>query len=286
MSAVFGLLMYKGTGNLGDEIQSLAARRFLPQVDYYFDRDSIKLDESMDESDIRLIMNGWFMHMGEGGVWPPPPRIIPLMTSFHVTPAAVARVMSKEGIEFLKRHEPIGCRDFYTVGLLRRAGVKSFFSGCLTSTLERPAVERDENLIVAVDVPEAVIGKILERTDKKIVYGSHYRYTNPNSAARFAKAESFLELYAQASCVVTTRLHCALPCLAMNTPVLLISPSPHDERFFGLGNFVFTCYQQDLLNETFYYDFDQPIENPKSYLKYREHLIQSVTSFVAAAGRS
>ena len=32
--------LYKySTENIGDEIQSIAARRFLPQVDYYIDRD-------------------------------------------------------------------------------------------------------------------------------------------------------------------------------------------------------------------------------------------------------
>lgn len=37
-----------------------------------------------------------------------------------------------------------------------------------------------------------------------------------------AKAESLVKKYAAASLVVTTRIHCALPCLGLGTPVIYI----------------------------------------------------------------
>jgi hypothetical protein len=40
MKYKYGLLKYK-TENIGDEIQSLAAKRFLPKVDIYVDRDNL-----------------------------------------------------------------------------------------------------------------------------------------------------------------------------------------------------------------------------------------------------
>ncbi|HEM4248151.1 TPA: hypothetical protein U1X46_002073, partial [Streptococcus suis] len=58
----FALLCYS-TGNIGDEIQSVAAERFLPQVDYYLNRDYLHdfIADSTDE-EIKLIMNGWYSH--------------------------------------------------------------------------------------------------------------------------------------------------------------------------------------------------------------------------------
>ena len=54
--------LYKySTENVGDEIQSIAARRFLPRVDYYIDRDRIGewKNKNQDET-VKLItrLNG------------------------------------------------------------------------------------------------------------------------------------------------------------------------------------------------------------------------------------
>ena len=61
-STKYALLKYN-TDNIGDEIQSLAAKRFLPQVDYYLDRDNLNSFVPVsDNEDIKLIMNGWYSH--------------------------------------------------------------------------------------------------------------------------------------------------------------------------------------------------------------------------------
>jgi len=58
----YGLLTYR-TENIGDEIQSIAARQFLPRVDIYVERDS--LNNVVSDEKIKLIMNGWFTHKPE-----------------------------------------------------------------------------------------------------------------------------------------------------------------------------------------------------------------------------
>jgi hypothetical protein len=50
----YGLLTYSTT-NIGDEIQSVTARRFLPAVDVYIDRDS--LDRTGESEPFKLILN-------------------------------------------------------------------------------------------------------------------------------------------------------------------------------------------------------------------------------------
>ena len=63
----YGLMCYGYTTNLGNEIQSIAARRFLPEVDYYIDHEMI---ESFDEdANVKMIMNGWYLDCPKA--WPP-----------------------------------------------------------------------------------------------------------------------------------------------------------------------------------------------------------------------
>ena len=66
MEYKFALLNYS-TENIGDEVQSIAARRFLPRIDEYVDRD--KLAEWEPNQPTKLIMNGWYNRDPKG--WPP-----------------------------------------------------------------------------------------------------------------------------------------------------------------------------------------------------------------------
>ncbi len=47
---------------------------------------------------------------------------------------------------------------------------------------------------------------------------------------RLEQAELVLLEYARAHCVVTSRLHCALPCVAFGTPVIFVMPQSEPER--------------------------------------------------------
>jgi Polysaccharide pyruvyl transferase. len=142
----YGLLTYR-TENIGDEIQSIAARQFLPRVDIYVERDS--LNKVVSDEKIKLIINGWFTHKPEN--WPPSPDIEPLFISFHITPSAAQQLSSPQSIKYFKQHEPIGCRDYYTVNLLKKEGVDAYFSGCLTLTLQN-TIKKRTNKILLVDI--------------------------------------------------------------------------------------------------------------------------------------
>lgn len=266
-----GLLIYESHNNLiniGDYIQSLAARQFLNSPVKYVSRE--KLNE-YNSSKIRLIMNGWFLH--EIKNWPPADSINPIFVAFHLNSSASGLLNNNKSIEYLKKNEPIGCRDRYTVDLLTKKGIKAYFTGCLTLTLgETYSSKEKTNKIYFVDpfIPNisglSTISK-LWRIVKKIhrlkvikrIYTKKYNSTfsltnlvntinffdmytklfsrnelenaeyithlyNPkkfsNEYEKFDEAKRLLNNYSQASLVITSRIHCALPCLAMETPVL------------------------------------------------------------------
>src|SRR5690606_29754020 len=51
-------------------------------------------------------------------------------------------------------------------------------------------------------------------------------------AQKFQMAEDLLNKYARAKMVITSRIHCALPCLALGTPVIFVN---------GFDSFVDSC---------------------------------------------
>ena len=67
----------------------------------------------------------------------------------------------------------------------------------------------------------------------KIIYIKHGFYLTNNHLNRFKIAKNLLDRYARAKLVVTTRLHAALPCLALHTPVIFINKA-YVGRFPGL----------------------------------------------------
>jgi len=86
----FGLLTYiedKHVCNVGDYIQSLAAKQFL-QVDLLLNRE--RLGE-YDGEEVKLIMNGWFTHNIHH--WVPNDSINPLFVSFHINEDATPFIL-------------------------------------------------------------------------------------------------------------------------------------------------------------------------------------------------
>jgi len=55
----------------------------------------------------------------------------------------------------------------------------------------------------------------------------YHCYITPE--AKLRKAEELVMNYAKASCVVTSRIHCALPCLGLGTPVLYVYNDAQDD---------------------------------------------------------
>ncbi|MEE0901862.1 MAG: hypothetical protein UIB31_04970, partial [Methanobrevibacter sp.] len=116
---------------------------------------------------------------------------------------------------------------------------------------------------------------------------SLYNFTSYyNAQDKFFIAENILRLYENAGCVITDRLHCALPCLALETPVLLFNSRPKQERFDGLNNLLLQSNLNDYLKNYNIFDVDNPPENSKEYLKIREKLIEKCKSFTGHINES
>jgi hypothetical protein len=99
-------------------------------------------------------------------------------------------------------------------------------------------------------------------------------------ATRFERAQELLNVYARATCVITSRLHAALPCVAFGTPVMVIDIAGDQYRFSGLNDFFHHAGLEEFLSGRARYDFNSPPPNPKYHIPLRDALVARVTEFI------
>ncbi len=357
----FGIVVCKADHspikNIGDYMQSLAALQFVPKNQATFiERES--LNEIDSKEIIHTIMNGWFMIKPEN--FPPSSSINPLFVSFHVTPKIEKSFFCEKNIDYLKKYEPIGCRDTNSVKLFEKYGVKAFFSGCLTLTLGRNyykanrtndkiyivdpycdkifdysilgALKNTFNLVKTFVLHKSVIFKMTKQIKKstylhkksinRLVYATKLYATYSNifdddvlckalyeehrvpqnffhsEEDKFKYTEELLKKYADAKYVVTSRIHCALPCLALETPVIFVSSNSMERNFRPtrpsgrLGGLIDLFKNMYVVNGKIVPDvrdfrlkskigLDFSFKNKPDYLKYKELLENKCESFVS-----
>lgn len=279
------------TKNIGDYVQILAARQFYDKVDGYIEKEELSNFKSDDGNKVKVIMNGWFLWKTEN--WPPSNDIEPLFVSIHFSPLVIKDILSKK--IYLESHSPIGCRDLGTLESLKKEGVDSYYSSCLTLTLgktysydgHRKGVYFVDPFFYIPSKADISIKKIaillscfakrmplivsLARREFFKCYGSSWGYESYVGGIKgFIKslfkatcfymayktkftdeiiksanyvlhivpidpekpytnedwlnmADAYMKKYMKAELVVTSRIHAALPCLAMETPVIFMN---------------------------------------------------------------
>jgi asparagine synthase (glutamine-hydrolysing) len=266
MDVVFGILSYRNdspdnaSGNIGDSIQTLAAlncyRRALRMdmpFSEFLDRvltDSVpgarfvfvNRDSSHRQSlppRVITLMNGWFMHPGRNGQleWPMHESVEPIFVSFHL---ADERMLTPAGVEYLKRFEPIGCRDAATVNALMAKGIAAYFTGCLTLTIDFLPWTGGSPDELFVDVV---------REGRKAIRHWDPLLKNRDPKTMLRRAYSLLKQYSMAAKVTTSRLHCFLPCIAMGVPVTLTDVDLGDPRLRGVDTWDYSEIRQRLARD-------------------------------------
>ncbi len=318
-----------GLVNIGDHIQSCAAEQFMPKIDFYTERDKLNMEI---KNPAKVILNGWFTDAPEN--WPPHPQLIPLFISFHLQPKSAEIILSiEENIQYLKKHAPIGCRDYQTVNILKQKGIDSYYSFCLTSTLGikffskqkedkiyfvDPLYSYDSRAIRKISLKSIIknppIKKLYKIKDyffqkrnlkeyvpKEIIEKAetinHYVKANKTNSQLYNTAKRYIRKYSKAKLVVTSRIHCAIPCLALKTPVLflldgLLDENQHMSRFRGVLDHIniLTIQDKEKINSLFgkkmnvYYpdeiDWNSPPKNPESFSKLSKALEMKCRSFI------
>lgn len=286
----YGLLYYKDTNNIGDDIQTYAASRFMPRIDYLIDRENIESFVPDRKEYVVTIMNAWYVH--DKFNFSISPYIKPLFISMFFKNFPYERGITV-GIDYInedvkrifRMYGPIGTRDIHTKKIMDKLDIESYFSGCLTLTINKFSNIEKGDYIVAVGLTDEEINYIKSKTNLPIKKVTHdiekYSLSDMTWEERKQQVEDILKIYQGAKMVITNKLHCTLPCLALETPVLLLYDTTFRENEDRIGSFLkYVNYikREELFNIEI--DFENPKENPKEYLELREKLIQKCEEFI------
>jgi capsular polysaccharide synthesis protein/methyltransferase family protein/polysaccharide pyruvyl transferase len=242
-------LLQVGTENLGDHIQILAGEVFLRRAgfepSFLVDRDDgiAHPPPVKGEAGAGVLMNGWFKT--NPAEWPPHPAYRPLYLGFHIRLFQSPSLVSPAALEHYATHGPIGCRDRYTLSLLRSHGVDAFLAHCLSLVFPRRLPDPERQTEVFVVSRDQRILDYLPASLGPFTFVTHYS-GDRDFARNKARATEMLQTYRErAKVVVTTMLHCALPAIAMGIPVVVFFPADqgaaHEsdkERFSSLSELV------------------------------------------------
>lgn len=216
-----------GQVNMGDSIQSFAIAKIFKEAGVE-EKDIVKIpffaEEITVDEPCYLVVQGHFgrqydmefMHN---------PYIHPIFMGFALKDA----VLLEEEVEYYKKYEPILCRDEFTKNALLHYGVEAYISGCLSAIFPSRTAEdggkRDKYYFV--DVKEKFIDMLPDYIRENAVFTTqNIHIDNMNEFSIMQEEENTrkrMEEYKQnAKMVITPKLHCMIPCVAMGIPTIAV----------------------------------------------------------------
>lgn len=316
------VLSYPNSNNLGDPIQSIAAAELLSDSPLSINRDA--LDRYTGEP-VKLLMNGWFMESPQNWPPSKSiaPLFIsfhlnPTAASAMLSPLGISYFKSHQPIGCRDRYtqkilEEKGIKTFFTgcltLSLRRERFVtpKTKRSGILVlSVHERMLPEFNglknaslktvfEDVIQICKYPRKRkaylkvknhLDRFLKKQNIPIHYSSQIVATkNHDEADRGLLAIEQLKKIAKAAYVITSRIHTALPAVAMGTPVLFLSDGlehlNQNSRLKGLDVF-FPVIRTEELNTIQL----ASLKATTKHLSYVKEMKKVITSFFSAPEKS
>ena len=212
--------------NLGDPIQCYVVRQLYKRMGISQDQiKEIELHELNTYNDEYVILPMIAVALGLGNPNPEIPlseRIIPLFISTHIAVTELTNIQ----IEYLKRYAPIGCRDEYSLNIMRKYGIPAYLSGCITILHER-TIPKCGKKIYCIDTPKELDPYIPDDLKKNVIYDTHLipipsrEMTKDEALEYHNKSIQRLQIYEEnAALVISSRLHALVPCMAMGIPVI------------------------------------------------------------------
>ncbi len=228
--------------NVGDFVQTLA-------IDLIYEEMGIKKEDTVDipfqdlssykGEKVILPLNGYFYYNREYPSFPTSADIIPVFLGLYTTSSKYLQNTS-----FWKKAGVIGCRDEATYNAVKKHGYDAYLTGCMTVLFPKREKEPENAKVFIVDAHPSIDEYIPEEIKKNAEYISHEITVNDaQSVAELSKqceaaTRRVYERYRdEAALVVTSRLHCAGPCMAMGIPVILVRDS-FDERYGWIDRYL------------------------------------------------
>lgn len=216
-----------GYYNLGDAIQTIG-------IEYIYKKMGIE-DEQIVEIEVNnlktyegeyVLLPMYSVAVGIGfAELPLSPKIIPLFISTHVA----KNNLNEMEISYLRQYAPIGCRDEYTLQIMKKNNILAYLSGCLTAVMPKLEGINENGKVFFVDVPEKIFDYIPTEIKSNMEITTHMvdipkrTMKKEDAYDNYNKSKKQLEkYYKQAKMVVASKQHALIPCLAAGIPVVAV----------------------------------------------------------------
>jgi len=218
-----------GMFNVGDNIQMLCMRRLYLEEMNVKEEDIVEIDfHSLTEYTGEYLIvpiNLFFLgcHDAKETWFPASPYIIPVFLGVHFSSC----ILTENEVNYLTKYAPIGCRDEWTLQTMRKYNIPAYLFGCITATLPRRERNLSQRTTFFVDVNAEKLSKVMPDMLTKKTKIVHHVEKNTFSVEMIEKMDALAEQYLNdyrenAAIVITSRLHCASPCVAMGIPTVMV----------------------------------------------------------------
>ena len=177
-------------------------------------------------------------------------KIVPVFLAMTLGCAYCEEMFNEHNIQYLKQHEPIGCRDMETYQTLSKHGIKAYLNGCLTSLLPKREREPKSGKVFFIDAPIELSKYVSKQyLEDGVFLSQQYYFENTISTEELEQhvKEHYRRIAEEAKLVITSRLHVASPCVAMGIPVIL-AKKVIDARFGWMEKYI-PLYGQEKYSE-------------------------------------
>lgn len=229
------LIKYTDSPNIWDNFQTLSTKNVLEKIWYtisYVDRD--RQDTDLEKL---IFVNGYYS-----------PKTIKTLNLEYSDKTKViffnihlaidnwrldyvknSFLNNKKIYSSFKRFEPIGCRDESTKSVLNSVGINAINNECITLLMDKRSKEQEKNAkkLILVDVDEFIpMPKWYNK--ENIEYKTQVRSDRVelSNDEKLNLSKELLDYYKNnAKLIITSRFHCAMPCIAMWIPVVFLGDS-------------------------------------------------------------
>lgn len=258
----YGAILYnyeeasiRGAGdNLGDHVQTIALLELYKKMGIPNEEILMVGMQHLHDYDGEYVVLP-IIGVGVIGDYAPPysDRIIPVFISTHF----VIDELTDEQVRYIEKFAPVGCRDEWTLNIMRRYHLPAYLSGCIT-VLMGDDEHRDntvDDIIYCIDVPDYIKPYVDNHfKGEKIVYDTHlipFIHDGPMSEEDtfyyLNLAKERVKNYANAKVVISSRMHALLPAIANRVPVIGVFENI-SYRFSWLDKYI-RLYTEDDIEE-------------------------------------
>ena len=248
-----------GIINMGDYIQSFAVENLFKYAGIE-SQNIIQLpffQNTLVTEPCYLIVQGHFGRQYDMGFMYNS-NIHPIFIGFALKDSFLLR----EEISYFKKYEPILCRDEFTKNVFTHYGIEAYISGCLSLIFPKRKINESDkpNKYYFVDVKEKFIDLIPKEIKENAVITSQNIHIKKmgNSIMELGEKKTCerLEDYQKnAKMVITSKLHCMIPCTAMGIPTIAVGDN-FSYRYTFTDTFI-NAYDEDAFRN---YDWCIPEE--------------------------